>query len=60
MYEHLFCTLAYPVVCFVLSYVVSSFAMITYLVGVDEVVGVEAPLANEKLSVRVIEGLKEF
>ena len=45
--------------CFLILFI-SSFAMITYLVGVDEVVGVEAPLVDEELSVRVAEGLEKF
>jgi len=39
---------------------VSSFVMITYLVRANEVAGVEVPLVDEELLVRVIEGLREF
>jgi len=34
--------------------------MITYLVGADEVAGVEAHLVDDELSIRVVEGLDEF
>jgi len=34
--------------------------MITYSVGVDEVAGVETPLVDEELSVRVVKCLEEF
>jgi len=34
--------------------------MITYFVGVEEIVSVEAPLIDKDLSARVAEGPKEF
>jgi len=34
--------------------------MITYLVGANGVVDVETPLVDKELSVRVVEGLKEY
>ena len=47
------------VLCFHVLFVYS-FAMITYLVGADEVAGVEAHLVDDELSIRVVEGLDEF
>jgi len=34
--------------------------MITYLVEADKVAGLKAPLEDEELSVKVVEGLKEL
>jgi len=39
---------------------VSSFAMITYSVGTDKVRGLEEPLEEDELSVRVGKGFEEL
>jgi len=59
--EYVFCTLVIMCVFCVFScYLSLSFAMITYSVGVDEVAGLEVPLEDEEVSVKVIEDLGAF
>jgi len=57
-----FVQLPYPIYLFswFSCVVFSSFAMITYLVEADKVAGLKAPLEDEELSVKVVEGLKEL